>query len=68
MKTTAEERLESFEKMLDAVRKEYDDSVKKMEKLKSEGKSKTVTYRQLMANKLTYGNMLSMYRLYDLTE
>ena len=59
-------RLDAFEKMLGAVQKEYDDTVGKMERLKTEGKSKTVTYRQLMANKLTYGNILAMYRLYGL--
>ncbi len=59
-------RLDAFEKMLGAVQKEYDDTVGKMERLKAEGKSKTVTYRQLMANKLTYGNILAMYKLYGL--
>lgn len=38
-------RLDAFEKMLGAVQKEYDDTVGKMERLKAEGKSKTVTYR-----------------------
>lgn len=37
-----------------------------MAELKSEGKEKTTTYRQLMANKLRLGDMLAMYKLYDL--
>jgi hypothetical protein len=39
-----------------------------MEKLKAEKKVKTVTYQQLLARKLTYQNMLSLYQLYGLTE
>ncbi len=60
-------RLEAFEKMLAAVQAEYADIVSKMEKLKGEGKVKTVTYKQLMARRLTYQNMLSLYQIYGLT-
>ena len=42
------EREEKFEKMLRAVLSEYDTTVQKLEKLKSEGKTKTATYRQLL--------------------
>lgn len=68
MESLDKERLESFEKMLDAVQNKYDVAVSKMEQMKAEGRSKTVTYRQLMADKLTYGNILAMYRLYGLIE
>lgn len=47
-----ERRLKAFEDMLAAIIKQYDDTTKKMAKLKAEGKEKTVTYRQLFANKL----------------
>lgn len=63
-----EKRLEQFEKMLAAVRKEYENIVRQMEELKEKGKTKSVTYQQLMTRKLTYQNMLSMYELYDLVE
>ncbi|HIX64100.1 MAG TPA: hypothetical protein H9852_06700 [Candidatus Mediterraneibacter colneyensis] len=63
-----EKRLEQFEKMLAAVRKEYENIVRQMEELKEKGKIKSVTYQQLMTRKLTYQNMLSMYELYDLVE
>ena len=63
-----EKRLEQFEKMLAAVRKEYENIVRQMEELKEKGKIKSVTYQQLMTRKLTYQNMLSMYKLYDLVE
>jgi hypothetical protein len=61
-------RLESFEKMLAAVLKEYADILDKMDKMKAEGKVKTVTYQQLMARKMMYQNMLSLYEIYGLTE
>ncbi|MCI9315088.1 MAG: hypothetical protein HFI57_08950 [Lachnospiraceae bacterium] len=63
-----EKRLEAFEKMFAAVRSEYADITAKMEKMKAEGKVKTVTYQQLLARKMTYQNMLSMYEIYGLTE
>ncbi|HIZ81003.1 MAG TPA: hypothetical protein H9722_02785 [Candidatus Mediterraneibacter pullistercoris] len=63
-----ENRLEQFEKMLAAVQKEYAGIVRQMEELKEKRKIKSVTYQQLLARKMTYQNMLSMYELYDLTE
>lgn len=66
MQQIDEKRLAAFEEMLNFVQGEYDRTVEKMESLKAEGKEKSATYRQLMGNKLTYQNMLSMYRLYDL--
>ncbi len=61
-----EERLEAFEKMLSFIQKNHDDTVMKMEALREEGKVRTATYGQLMGNKLTYRNMLDLYKLYDL--
>lgn len=63
-----QDRLEAFEKMLTAVQKEYADILIKMEKLKAEKKTKTVTYQQLFSCKLMYQNMISMYQLYGLIE
>lgn len=59
-------RLEAFEKMLDFVRKNYEDSLSKMEELKAAGKNKTATYGQYMGNKMMYRNMLDIYKLFDL--
>ena len=47
-----EKRLEAFEKMLKAVRENYENADQKMKKLKAEGKEKSATYRQLMGNKM----------------
>lgn len=52
--------------MTDFAQQQYDDIEVKMAELKSEGKERSTTYRQLMANKLRLGDMLAMYRLYDL--
>lgn len=60
----AEDRLEAFEKMLVAVQANHDQADHKMKQLKSEGKEKSATYRQLA--KMQYRNMLSMYSLYGL--
>lgn len=61
------ERIEAFERMLTAVQDNYEDVCRKMEQLKAEGKVKSATYRQLMGNKMMYQNMLSMYKIYGLT-
>ena len=62
------EREEKFEKMLLAVQDQYADTMEKMKKLKTEGKEKTVTYKQLMVSKLTLLNILSMYHTYGLID
>lgn len=61
-----EKRLKAFEDMLKAILLQYDSTIEKMGKLKAEGKEKTVTYRQLFANKLQLQAMLSYYRTYGL--
>ena len=61
-----QERLEAFEKMLQAVKENYKTADSKMKQLKAKGKEKTATYRQLMGNKLQYQNMLSLYEIYGL--
>lgn len=63
-----EKRLELFEEMLKAILSKYDSTVEKLAKLKTEGKEKTVTYRQLFANKLQFQAILSYYRTYGLIE
>lgn len=39
-----------------------------MKQLKSQGREKSATFRQLMGDKLQYQNMLTMYRLYGLLD
>ena len=61
-----DKRFEAFENMLSSIQQQYEDIEVRMTDLKMEGKEKTTTYRQLMANKLRLGDMLAMYKLYDL--
>ncbi len=63
-----EKRLDAFEKMLEDILLQYDTITAKMEKLKAEGKEKTVTYRQLFTNKLQYQNIISYYDTYGLLD
>ena len=61
-----EERLVAFELMLQNVNDRYEDTVKKMDRLKADGKVKSVTYNQLMADKLLLQKMISMYKIYGI--
>lgn len=62
------EREEKFEAMLTFVQARYQDTLEKMAALKAQGKEKTAAYRQLMGDKLTYQNILSLYRLHGLIQ
>ena len=62
------EREERFERMLQEIQAEYASIEQKMAVLRAEGKTKTVTFRQLMGNKLMYQSMLTMYRQHGLIE
>ena len=63
-----EERLNAFEKMLSDILSQYDSVSEKMMALKAEGKEKTVTYRQIFANRLQYQTIVSYYRTYGLLD
>lgn len=63
-----ENRLIAFEDMLKAILSQYDSTADKMAQLKAEGKEKTVTYRQLFADKLQMQAFLSYYRTYGLLD
>ena len=62
------DREERFEKMLADVQANYDSTVARMKVLQAEGKNKTVTYRELMGNKMLYQNLLNLYRSYKLID
>ena len=61
-------RLENFEKMLSDVQTEYAEICEKMDGLRQENRTKTVTYRELLGNKLLHQNILALYRRYGLIE
>lgn len=62
------EREEKFEAMFRAVQREYDDTLRKMETLKAQDKTKTATYRQLLGDKLMLQNILTRYQIYGLLD
>ena len=62
------ERLEAFEKMLEDIKNQAEYEKEQMEKLKSEGKEKSATYRQYFGNRMFYKQMLEIYRKYNLTD
>ena len=55
------ERLGRLEDRIAKLQAEYDQTVASMEALATQGKEKTVTYRQLMGNKMTLREIL--YRM-----
>lgn len=63
---TAEEKLQAYEKMQQAIKDECEHMSAQMEKLKAEGKTKSVTYKSLFGKKMMYKNMLSIYEVYGL--
>ena len=62
------EREEKFEHMLSDIKEKYASVNEKMAVLKSEDKTKSATYRQLLGDKLVYKNLLSIYKIYGLIE
>lgn len=63
-----EEKLSAYERMQAAIRTEYDTTTARMAELKTKGREKSATYRQLFARKLTLGELLSWYKTYGLTD
>ena len=62
------ERLAAFESMLADIQKQSESERKQMEKLKSEGKEKSATYRQYFGNRMLYKMILEKYREYGLID
>lgn len=62
------DRAEAFEKMLSDLKNQAEFEQSEMDRLKSEGKEKTATYRQYFGNRMFYKMMLDRYRQYGLLE
>ena len=63
---TDRERLERFEKMLAFAEEQYAAAAQRMEELKTQGKTKSATFRQYMGQKLQYQSVLKLYGLFGL--
>lgn len=60
------DRLEKFEFALKEIQKEYNDLGLELKQLRTEGKMKTVKFRELLGKKLTYRMILDIFAKYDL--
>ena len=62
------ERLAAFERMLADIQTQSEYEKEQMEKLKSQGKEKSATYRQYFGNRMLYKMMLDKYHQYGLID
>ena len=60
------DRLEAFERMLADLQARLAATEERMQALRAQGKDKSVTFRQLMGEKLQLQAMLELYRVYGL--
>ena len=60
------DRLEAFERMLADLQARLAATEARMQALRAQGKEKSVTFRQLMGEKLQLQAMLERYKMYDL--
>lgn len=65
-KPMADDRLKAFESMLESIQTDYEFKSAEVARLKAEGKEKTVTFKQFLADKLLYQRMLSLYEEHGL--
>ena len=66
MEMKADERLAAFEAMLADVEGQYRETEARMADLKARGGERSATYRQLLGNKLTLRQLLSLYEAHGL--
>ena len=62
------ERLAAFEQMLADIQAQSEYEKEQMEKLKSQGKEKSATYRQYFGNRMLYKMLLEKYQQYGLID
>ncbi len=60
------DRLVAFESMLSEIQKDYVFKSEEIEKLKSQGKERSATFKQHLTDKLLYQRMLSLYEKHGL--
>lgn len=60
------DRLEQFELMLTEIKNDLEFKTAEVERLKAQGKEKSATFKQHVADKLLYQRMLSIYKRYGL--
>ena len=63
-----QERLNKFEKMLSDIEANYLNEKSEIDRLKSEGKEKSATYKHYLGNRLMYNWILGKYKEYGLLD
>ena len=63
-----DEKLKAYEDMYAKVKRQYDNAALKMDLLKSQGKTKAVSFREAMGNKGFYAHMLLIYKSFGITD
>ena len=58
------DKLAKFENVYESLVVSQEDTLKRMEHLRKDGKTNTVTFKQLMIKKLTNDNFLSLLKIY----
>ena len=66
IKTDSPARLAAFEAMMAEVEAQYREAEARMADLKARGRERSATYRQLLGNKLTLRQLLSLYESHGL--
>ena len=65
---TEQERLAAYDRMYADLLKERDKVRSDLDNLRSAGKNKGATYRQLLAQKLTVQNLIGRFEIYGIKE
>ena len=65
---TDAERLAAYNRMYSDLLRERDKVAADMDKLRSAGKNRGVTYQQLLAQKLTVQNLIGRFEIYGIKE
>ena len=65
---TDAERLAAYDRMYGDLLRERDKVAADMDKLRSAGKNRGVTYQQLLAQKLTVQNLIGRFEIYGIKE
>lgn len=62
----SEERLEQFEALLSELQAEYEVASKQVETMKAQNKTKTATFKQLLARKMSLRSFLDAFDAHGL--
>ena len=62
------ERLAAYDRMYADLLREREQVLSNMERLRAAGKNRGVTYKQLLAQKLTVQNLIGRFEIYGIRE